>query len=72
MANMPAAFAAVLTALAVNLLFGALLANPLQWIWNLAIVPAVPVVTQITWIQAWAAYVFVRLMAASVSFTVKV
>lgn len=32
---------------------GLLLSLPVMWLWNIALVPAIPGLAQISWLQAW-------------------
>ena len=36
---------------------GAVLSFPIMLLWNYCLVPAVPIVTEITWLQAWGLFV---------------
>ena len=44
-----------LLAAAVGLIvfFGLLFSLPVMWLWNIALVPAIPGLAQIGWLQAW-------------------
>lgn len=44
-----------LLAAAVGLIvfFGLLFSLPVMWLWNVALVPAIPGIVQIGWLQAW-------------------
>lgn len=33
--------------------FGLLFSLPVMWLWNVALVPAIPGIKTITWLQAW-------------------
>lgn len=33
--------------------FGLLLSLPVMWLWNIALVPAIPGLVEIGWLQAW-------------------
>lgn len=33
--------------------FGLLLSLPVMWLWNIALVPAIPGLAEIGWLQAW-------------------
>lgn len=33
--------------------FGLLFSLPVMWLWNVALVPAIPGIAQIGWLQAW-------------------
>ena len=43
----------LIAAVAVIVFFGLLLSLPVMWLWNAALVPAIPGLVQIGWLQAW-------------------
>lgn len=42
-----------ITAAVIIVFFGLLLSLPVMWLWNAALVPAIPGVKAIGWLQAW-------------------
>ena len=43
----------IIAAVAVIVFFGLLFSLPVMWLWNAALVPAIPGLVQIGWLQAW-------------------
>ena len=43
----------LIAAVAVIVFFGLLFSLPVMWLWNAALVPAIPGVVKIGWLQAW-------------------
>ena len=43
----------LIAAVAVIVFFGLLFSLPVMWLWNAALVPAIPGLVQIGWLQAW-------------------
>ena len=43
----------LIAAVAVIVFFGLLFSLPVMWLWNIALVPAIPGLVQIGWLQAW-------------------
>lgn len=43
----------ILIAIAIAIITGIILAFPVMLLWNYALVPAIPVINQITWMQSW-------------------
>lgn len=43
----------LIAAVAVIVFFGLLFSLPVMWLWNIALVPAIPGVAKIGWLQAW-------------------
>ena len=43
----------VLTGVAIIVFFGMLLSLPVMYLWNIALVPAIPGIKAIGWLQAW-------------------
>ena len=43
----------LIAAVAVIVFFGLLFSLPVMWLWNAALVPAIPGVAKIGWLQAW-------------------
>lgn len=40
-------------AVGVIVFFGLLFSLPVMWLWNVALVPAIPGIAEIGWLQAW-------------------
>ena len=59
MNKMVAVFAVSIVA---NVMFAALFSIPLMYIWNLALVPAVSVLNEITWLQMVGIYILIRVI----------
>lgn len=45
--------------------FGLLFSLPVMWLWNIALVPAIPGIVEIGWLQAWGLLVLSGLMFKS-------
>lgn len=48
---------------------GMLFAFPVMWLWNGCLVPAVPAVVNIGWLQAWGIMILSSLLFKTTSFT---
>jgi hypothetical protein len=48
-----AAIMLALGGIALLAVVGLLLSLPVMWLWNIALVPAIPGLAQISWLQAW-------------------
>ena len=44
-------------AILITIAVGIILSFPIMWLWNLCLVPAVPILIEINWLQAWGIYV---------------
>ena len=47
------AIAFLAAGVAIIIFFGLLVSLPVMWLWNIALVPAIPGITKISWLQAW-------------------
>lgn len=47
------AIAFIVAAVGLIVFFGLLFSLPVMWLWNIALVPAIPGLAQIGWLQAW-------------------
>ena len=47
------ALVVAITAAVIIVFFGMLLSLPVMWLWNACLVPAIPGVAEIGWLQAW-------------------
>lgn len=45
--------AAVITVVIAGVILSALFAVPAMWLWNLCLVPAIPALTEVSWLQMW-------------------
>lgn len=52
----------IIAAVAVIVFFGLLFSLPVMWLWNAALVPAIPGLAQIGWLQAWGILVLCGLL----------
>ena len=52
----------LIAAVAVIVFFGLLFSLPVMWLWNAALVPAIPGLVQIGWLQAWGILVLCGLL----------
>lgn len=43
----------IIAAAAIVVFFGLLFSLPVMWLWNAALVPAIPGIVKIGWLQAW-------------------
>lgn len=43
----------VFVGIAIIVFFGLLFSLPVMWLWNIALVPAIPSIAKIGWLQAW-------------------
>ena len=43
----------LIAAVGVKVFFGLLFSLPVMWLWNLCLVPAIPGIKTIGWLQAW-------------------
>lgn len=64
--------AVLLGGLTANLLVALILAWPLMWLWNAAVVVALPVAAEIGWLEAAGIYIFFALLQSKASFNYKV
>ena len=48
-----AAIALAIGGIALIAVIGLLLSLPVMWLWNIALVPAIPGLVEIGWLQAW-------------------
>ena len=48
-----AAIALAIGGIALIAIIGLLLSLPVMWLWNVALVPAIPGLAEIGWLQAW-------------------
>lgn len=44
-------------AILITIAVGIILSFPIMWLWNFCLVPAAPILVEITWLQAWGIYV---------------
>ena len=51
----------------VMILIGIVMSFPIMLLWNYCLVPAVPIVTEITWLQAWGLFVLFGLLFRTTS-----
>lgn len=54
----------VIAGLAIIVFFGLLVSLPVMWLWNIALVPAIPGLAEIGWLQAWGILVLSGLLFA--------
>jgi hypothetical protein len=59
--------AAVVMVLVVALILALILAFPIMWLWNLCLVPAIPMLVKITFWQALGIKVLISLLSATSS-----
>ena len=48
------------------IIFGGLLAIPIMWLWNICLVPAVPMIQEIGWLQAWGLLILFNILFKTV------
>lgn len=51
--------------LIVGLVFGVLFAFPVMWLWNGCLVPAIPTIKEIGWLQAWGLFILCAILFKS-------
>lgn len=51
----------------VTILIGIVMSFPIMLLWNYCLVPAVPLVTEITWLQAWGLFILFGLLFRTTS-----
>lgn len=51
----------------VMILIGIVMSFPIMLLWNYCLVPAVPLVTEITWLQAWGLFILFGLLFRTTS-----
>ena len=53
---------AFLLALLVGVIVGVILSLPIMLLWNYCLVPAVPMLVEITWLQSWGIYILFNIL----------
>lgn len=51
----------------VTILIGIVMSFPIMLLWNYCLVPAVPLMTEITWLQAWGLFILFGLLFRTTS-----
>lgn len=57
----------IVSMIVVAIVLGALMAYPAMLLWNYCLVPAIPGVAEVTWMQMWGLYILCSILFKSVS-----
>ena len=61
----------ILGMVAIAIFFSWLISYPLMLLWNMTLVPALPFLGQVTWLQMWGIYVLTNALFNATDFSAK-